>query len=331
MDLLALLRTKAKSIPLGDHSLGLSSVLLHIEVAFGHLARGQSQGEETAYTDAIYRTNLAFEGGVKEAYRVLAQQDPSKKRPFEIEKYLESNKLLRQRILSQFTTYRTEWRNPSSHDYTLDFDEGEALLAIVSVSAFVCVLLDEISEKLASDASRIAAESQRIQTTSENDHGEKVDLLETVASALRTFANENDTDRFDTEPQLMGAIRGYLTVVLPNAEIFSELNIKETLSRVDIIVKRNVSSVFVEVKRSTSAMTLRAGMNQLYAFSEELNSDGILFILGGRQSVQPRYVAHPSHRLIILSSLEQARTLSGSLEDKSATNSSIFCEPETGS
>jgi hypothetical protein len=326
MDLLALLRSKAKSIPLGDHSRGLSSVLLHIEAAFGHFARGQSQGDETAYTDTIYRTNLAFEGGVKEAYRVLAQQDPSKMRPFDIEKYLESNKSLRPRILSQFTTYRTDWRNPSSHDYTLDFDEGEALLAIVSVSAFVYVLLDEIAERLAADEGRVAAESQ-LRTPPKNDK-EQIDLLESVATALERFANEYDIDRFDTEPLLIGAIRGYLTVFLPSSEVLSEFNIKDTISKVDIIVRRNDCVVFVEIKRSTSPMTLRAGMLQLYTFSEELNSDGILFILGDQKEVRPRYIAHPSHRLIILSSAEQAKALSGSTGGESSPGSSIFCEPE---
>lgn len=325
MDLLALLRAKATSVPRGDHSRGLSSVLLHIEVAFGHLARGQFLGEETAYTDAIYRTNLAFEGGVKEAYRVLAQQDPSKKRPFEIEKYLESSKLLRPRILAQFTTYRTDWRNPSSHDYTLDFDEGEALLAIVSVSAFVYVLLDEIAEKLAADASRATAESHHGRSIAGND--DQVDLLENVALALKIFANENDFQTSDIESSLVGALRGYLTAVLPNAEILSEFSIKKTMSRVDLLIRRNSCTVFVEVKRSTSPTTLRSGINQLYAFSEELNTDGILAIFGGRRDVEARYIAHPSHRLMVLSSPEQARELSGFIEGEPPSEGNMFCEP----
>ncbi|WP_458127549.1 hypothetical protein [Pseudomonas sp. Z2-11] len=31
--------------------------------------------------------------------------------------------------MSQLTTYRTEWRNPSAHDYKLTIDESEAFLA----------------------------------------------------------------------------------------------------------------------------------------------------------------------------------------------------------
>ena len=303
MDLLKLLQEKAKTIPLGDHSTGLSAVLLHIEVAFAHLSRGQSLSESTAFTDAIYRTNLAFEGGVKEAYRVFTHQDPSKKRPYEIEKYLESNKLLRPRILSQFTTYRTDWRNPSSHDYTLDFDEGEALLAIVSVSAFVYVLLDEISEKLAADTSRRDAESRRIADPSE-PKTEREDLVFVVGQALQFFAASIDTVNLDTEAKLLGALHGFLGVFVEHAEILAEHKVLGLAGQVDLLVKRADSKVFVEIKRSSSSTTIRSGVNQLYAFSEALDADGILFIPVGGHDVSFHFIAHPTHRLAVVSRID---------------------------
>ncbi len=147
MDLLDLIRNQIKALPAGAHLPGLQSVLQHIEVAYKHFARGQS-GDDSAFTDTIYRTNMAFEGSIKEAYRVLAAKDPTKLRPYDIEQYLEKQNVFRDRILGQFTTYRTEWRNPASHDYNLDFDEAEAFLAMVSVSAFTKLLVDEIMERL---------------------------------------------------------------------------------------------------------------------------------------------------------------------------------------
>jgi len=86
MNLLETLRTKLAALEEGAYTPGLRATLLHIETAFGHLSRGQRQQEETAFTDAIYRTNQAFEGSIREAYRVLADKDPSKKRPYDIEK-----------------------------------------------------------------------------------------------------------------------------------------------------------------------------------------------------------------------------------------------------
>lgn len=148
MDLVDTLRNKIQA--LGDEECvpGLKAVLLHIETAFRHLSRGQENGEDTAFTDSIYRTNQAFEGSVKEAYRVLADKDPGRKNPYEIETYLEKNGVFKPRVLSQLTTYRTEWRNPSTHDYKLNFDESEAFLAIISVSAFSCLLLDQITDRV---------------------------------------------------------------------------------------------------------------------------------------------------------------------------------------
>src|SRR5687768_12024943 len=144
MDLVTIIRDKIERAGEGDHSPGLKAVLLHIETAVAHRDRGQDTPDDTAFTDTIYRTNQAFEGGLKEAYRVLTGKTPEKKTPSQIEEYFTSNVIFRPRVLSQFKNYRTEWRNPSTHDHQLDFDASEALLAIVSVCAFANVLLDQI-------------------------------------------------------------------------------------------------------------------------------------------------------------------------------------------
>lgn len=60
MDLLELLRRQIDGLADGPHIRGLRSVVRHIEVAEGHLARGLEQKDDTAFTDAIYRTNQAF-------------------------------------------------------------------------------------------------------------------------------------------------------------------------------------------------------------------------------------------------------------------------------
>ena len=119
MDLVDTLRSKIDRLSDGNHTTGLQSILSHIEVAFRHLNRGQSVNDESAFTDVIYRCNQAFEGSIKEAYRVLTNQDPQRTTPFQIETYLENEQIFRDRVLAQFTNYRKEWRNPSTHDYNL--------------------------------------------------------------------------------------------------------------------------------------------------------------------------------------------------------------------
>ncbi len=137
------------TVPNGEHSAGLSAVLRHIEAAVRHYERGKAKGDEDYFTDAIYRTNQAFEGSLKEAYRVLALMNPNNKKLHQIEEFLESGGLFRKRVSDQFTRYRQDYRNPSTHDYILDFNSDEALLAILSVSAFAKLIVDQIAEKIA--------------------------------------------------------------------------------------------------------------------------------------------------------------------------------------
>src|SRR6185369_7313578 len=85
MDLLETLRLKIDSLEECTYIPGLRAVLPHICTAFRHLSRGQIEGDETAFTDNIYRTNQAFEGSVKEAYRVLAGREPYRDCPTALE------------------------------------------------------------------------------------------------------------------------------------------------------------------------------------------------------------------------------------------------------
>jgi hypothetical protein len=246
MDLTEVLRSRLDTIASGEHTIGLRAVLQHISVAVSHFERGQKTGDDTAFTDAIYRTNQAFEGSLKEAYRVIAERDPATIRPFDIENFLQNQNLLRPRVLAQFSTYRKEWRNPSAHDYRLDFDEDEALLAIVSVSAFAIVLIDQISEKLSFEKARATAvDSIPVKAS--------VPLADQIAEALQAFRWQRPTEDTGLVPRssdLIGAIGGYLLAVLPNVRIDTDVRIGD--ERADLIVSRDSERAIVEVKRNRS-------------------------------------------------------------------------------
>ena len=107
MDLLESIREKLIFFSDTDHYLGLQSVVSHIEVAEHHLEMGR-KSDDYYFTDVIYRTNQAFEGALKEAYVLLAKNGVKDKSPYQIEKYLESEKLLEERVLSLFSNYRME-------------------------------------------------------------------------------------------------------------------------------------------------------------------------------------------------------------------------------
>jgi len=253
MDLVELIRKEIDALPTGDHLIGLQSVLQHIEVAFRHLGRGHDSKDETAFTDAIYRTNQAFEGGIKEAYRVLAEKDPYKETPYNIEKYLEKNSVFKDRVLSQFRTYRTDWRNPSAHDYNLRFDENEAFLAIVSVAAFAKLVIDQISSRLASD--EVKSNVKLVESAKNTSISQDSDLTENVSKILSTFFQQwsaNSGENLEqSEYQLIGSIVGFLSLYGSDLEVKSEYQIHEgSRRRSDIAVSRKGERTIVEITRA---------------------------------------------------------------------------------
>lgn len=231
MDLIETLRGKVRALPAGAHSAGLFAVLEHVETAFSHYARGSRDGVRSAFTDAVYRSNQAFEGSLKEAYRILAGKDPAHRKIYDIETYFEKNSIFRPRVLTQFSWYRREWRNPSTHDYVLNFDGNESLLAILSVCVFAIVLIEQIEEKLSRDrvvdmaatapkapppvGETHAADAPGGPTTaSRKTDDRRGSLLDSVAACVLDFCNAIGLDpRFgaiETEAQLLGYLTGFV-------------------------------------------------------------------------------------------------------------------------
>ncbi|WP_312147484.1 hypothetical protein [Stutzerimonas kunmingensis] len=269
MDLVDTLRKKILVLEEGEYIPGLKAILLHIETAFRHLSRGQESEDDTAFTDAIYRTNQAFEGSVKEAYRVLACQDPAKKRPYDIENYLEQHNIFRSRVLSQLAIYRTEWRNPAAHDYKLDFDESEAFLAIISVSAFACLLLDQIAERLAYTKSQAEAEAQKIQLAASLAQTLNADLLARVTDLLLQFCATHMPPASTssgklTESQVIGALHGFLASAAPELSVQTEARLDaEKYFRADLLITRGEDRLVIELKRKLLEQNYASAVAQI--------------------------------------------------------------------
>jgi hypothetical protein len=284
MDLLELIKAAINTLPRGPHIAGLHAVLRHIEVAYGHLTRGQKEEDESAFTDAIYRTNQAFEGGIKEAYRVLEDKDPQKLSTHQIELYFEKHKVFRDRVLAQVTNYRTKWRNPSTHDHNLDFDEEEAFLAIVSVSAFAKLLIDQIAERLSFVAARNDVNLIEVGTKNETD----VPLIDRAIKLLQQFGRHytanNPSVPIETEAQLMGALAGFLSSVAPD--------VRSTTGRVhrgahpyyvDLEMEKGDSKILIELKRGSHRRLFEVGARQLVSYMQAAQTnDSILFLFSDK-------------------------------------------------
>lgn len=249
MDIQEILDKKIRGLPPGVHSDGLRAVKLHIDAAVRHYLRGQAEPDQTLFTDVIFRCNQAFEGSIKEAYRVIAGKDPSKVEPYKIEKFLAGNNILREKVFNQFTRYRQEWRNPATHDYTLDFDEGEALVAISSVTVFAIVLADQIDSKIAFDEAASKASAPLVRASEEDES-----LLDIVSKLVLNFANAYspvdglEYSRRNEYNRLEGALAGFLSAeLIKNSDfrVIQEARIGEF--RADILVERGGEKVGVEV------------------------------------------------------------------------------------
>jgi hypothetical protein len=256
MDISKLIKDAINALPDGDYQRSLTAVTSHIDVAIGHLQQAQTTKQTHLFTDAIYRCNQAYEGSIKEAYRVLAGQDPGKKTTSQIESYLERNKVLKPRVLEQLRRYRREWRNPATHDHTEDFDEGEAFLAIVNIVAFAKVCIDQIAQKIAFDAAQATERKPKKQATTE-----MADLAEVISLFGEQFFEEEVVNipwsqENMSEAEIAAAIGGFLSNI-PGAVVSLDKPLGEThRHKADIYVQYEDDAAIVELKSLKSHNSL---------------------------------------------------------------------------
>lgn len=190
MDIAEKLRLAVKEVPEGEHTPGLTAIVRHVEAAIRHYDRAESSDDEDAFTDCIYRTNQVYEGSLKEAYRILSGQSPTKKTLFEIEKYFDGDSSIRSRVVQQMTRYREDYRNPSAHDYKLDFDENEAMLAILSVSAFAKLLVAQMKSRIEADTLREDPNFKPVAKVQQKS-ASLADFAQELAHSLHRFLNDD--------------------------------------------------------------------------------------------------------------------------------------------
>jgi len=286
MDLLSLIREKSKSFVDSEFYEGIEAVILHISVAESHLENAKKLGEYL-YTDVIYRTNQAFEGALKEAYRVLAGKNPSGVSPFTIEQYLENKGLLRERVLAQFKNYRTEWRNAWTHDYQLFFTSQEALLAIVSISAFFSILLDQMVERYAHDQEKLKLRERSYSLARQVPNYAKLDFLDQCVELLKRFSIDIERDaqgsRYPSEYEILGKLSGFISESDPSVSVTAEKVVRDAGRRLmlDLVLEKDNRSVIVELKRPSMEWRrrFREGLEQLKTYLVATGSDeGILFV-----------------------------------------------------
>lgn len=294
MDLLQEIREKSLALT-GDASLdGINAVIRHVEVAERYFSRARDEHEEDLFNDVIYRTNQAFEGMLKEAYTVLSSNDGAKLSPHQIEQHLLQASVFTARVLDLFKNYRQQWRNPSTHNHNLFFSEQEALLAIVSVSAFANILLDQIIEVInfkreQEEVQRFRGKFQQVlqDTESKPLHEQLVALLKQFSGDL--VSSITAPPRI-TEAEVIGRVHGFLETIGIGGVVKREPIITSGLVKVgqhrrsslrpDLYVIKGAEEVVIEVKRpGFNKSTMDSGQSQVLSYLEGLNlRHGILYL-----------------------------------------------------
>lgn len=288
MDILEEIEKQITSIKVEDNSIYLDLIYNHIERAEKYYLQGQT--DEHYFNDVIYRSNQAFEGALKEAYKVLAsktEEELQKTTPYKIENHFKENSIFRDRVLQLFENYRQEWRNKSTHDYKLIFDENEAFIALTSVSSFVHLLLKQIQEKLAfnNEQKRLQSEQDKLKELKETILAKGDTLAEKVVEVLQEFVERNEfiNSRSEIlEVEVLGMIHGFLSMANEDLKIEREpkIGINNKQLRPDFVIDYAKEKIVLEVKRRFQRHKLKDSTEQLIDYLEATKTtDGIIYFV----------------------------------------------------
>jgi len=315
MDLLKEIKSKIEYLAGNACVTGIKAAVRHIEAAERHLSHARAEHEDDSLNDVVYRSNQAFEGMLKEAYSILKEKDASNVSPYQIEKQLLEDNALSPRVLDLFTNYRQNWRNPSTHDHTLFFSDQEALLAIVSVSAFAAVLVDQIIEVLSYRKEQKATSEKRSMLSNLLEGYDKLKYIDQVVSLLRYFSAEiSKSKEFldkTNEAEIVGRLTGFLASIDPRLEIARE-TVYEHRLRPDLVITRESEKIIIEMKRArVSRGFVDSAMVQLSKYLKAIKAQyGILYIppFEPNQEMQIQKFDTASGQEIVILSPVQSKT-----------------------
>lgn len=263
MDTLNAIKEQISEIRKLSSVVTLDKVLIHIERAEFFYQEGQEKNDENYFTDVIYRTNQAFEGSLRQSYMILAEKSESlanNKRTVDIEEFFANNEIFNERVLHFFKNYRQEWRNKSTHNFKLFFDQSEAFLAIVNVSAYIYVLLNQIIEKLAFDKEkdRLKNEKEKQKIIQSIITKSDFDLHDKIVELIKEFSiNNKQLDSNLKEIELIGMFSAFIQTASEKIDIQTEVKYiyKNRNYRLDMLIEFEKEKLILEFKRPSIRQT----------------------------------------------------------------------------
>tara|TARA_R110002050_G_scaffold109799_5_gene221571 strand:+ start:20024 stop:20968 length:945 start_codon:yes stop_codon:yes gene_type:complete len=271
MDVLKQINKQIEEIKSEGHSAYLDLIYNHLDRAEVYYQKGEN--DEHYYNDVVYRTNQAFEGALKEAYKVLggkSDEQIARVTPNKIEKYLKDENIFKERVLKLFENYRQEWRNKSTHDYKLVLDEHEAFLAFINVCSFVHLLLKQIQEKLAFDKEIIKErKAEEIKETQDIVQNKSDAFSDRILKLLGKFSTELNQEKEDLkEVEINGKLNAFLSKASDDLTIFREpqFSIGTLNIRPDFVLEYQSEKLIIEVKRRPHKGRIKADIDQLASY-----------------------------------------------------------------
>ena len=289
MDILKEISQQVSSIKKVDNSTYLDSIFTHIDRAEFYYLQGKT--DTNYFNDVIYRSNQAYEGALKESYKVLAdksQEEVIKQTPNDIEIFFEKNNIFRERVLQLFKNYRQEWRNKSTHDYKLFFDENEAFMAMTSVTSFVHLLLKQIQEKIAfnTQQKKLEEEKEIIENIKTIAISKDKLVADKLVEIIIEFSKQNSQHIFEntqniSETEIMGLFHAYIEsageTIMAEREPKLAFGVKNL--RPDFLIAIDKEPIILEFKRTKSKITFTENdINQVITYLTLTNTySGVLY------------------------------------------------------
>ncbi len=249
-------RKVSEALP-ADFFPGIYNVINHLQMAEHYWQEAKGSIEEYLFTDAVLRANHAFEAALGEAYKLVCGKDPEDLTVKELYQYLDEQNIFKDKEAQTFHRYLEDWEIPAETDEQLFFSEQEAMLAILNVSAFFLILVEQIIEIASYEKAKSFLgwdRAERIHQEIER-YGDKF-FLDKVVALLRLFSADlfyiEERENAPAEYEMLGYLRGFLEVAAPefSVEIEKRIEIGVAHTHLDMVITHNEEMILIETKRS---------------------------------------------------------------------------------
>ncbi len=236
---------------------GIYNVINHLQMAEHYWQEAKGSIEEYLFTDAVLRANHAFEAALKEAYKLVCGKDSDGMSVKDIYQYLDEQNIFKDKEGQTFHRYLEDWELPAETDEQLFFSEQEAMLAIMNVTAFFLILVEQIIEIASYEKAKYFLgwdRAEKIHKEIER-YGGKF-FLDQLVTLLRLFSADlfyiEERENAPSEYEMLGYLRGFLEIAIPDVEVEIDKRVKigGSHTQLDMLVHNGDEAVLIETKRS---------------------------------------------------------------------------------